>query len=184
MKQLRKLILSQPGVADCQMKLRLLSYLQSSPEKAACLEAFSQAQRYLAEQLAEGADTLAGLVPADPKSWRVSVIHAGAMLLLQHVPLQISLALIWLNANQHEEPVPEYVRFNKKMVSLIDIQIFIPDWLELQWSKVAQHLEANLSIGPWQAQSHGWQISVTGTSVAQLTHREVMLRWLEAVGVI
>lgn len=58
------------------------------------------------------------------------------MLLLQHAPLQISLALIRLNANQHEEPVPEFVRFNKKIVSLIDIQIFIPDWLELQWSKV------------------------------------------------
>lgn len=74
MKQLRQLILSQPGVADCQMKLRLLSYLQSSPEKAAGLEAFSQAQRYLAEKLAEGSDALTGLASTDPKSRRGLVI--------------------------------------------------------------------------------------------------------------
>ena len=102
MKHLRKLILSQPGVAGCQMELRLLSYLQSSPEKAACLEAFSQAQRYLAEKLAECADALASLAPAGPRNWRASVIHSGAMLLLQHVPVQISLALICPDADQRE----------------------------------------------------------------------------------
>lgn len=51
--------------ATCQMKLRLLSYLQSSPVKAACLEAFSQAQRCLAEKLAESADALDSTARAD-----------------------------------------------------------------------------------------------------------------------
>ena len=76
-KQLRKLILSQPNVAGCDIKLKLLSYLQSSPEKAACLEAFCQAQRHLAEKLAETADALARLVPAGPTSCRASVIQSG-----------------------------------------------------------------------------------------------------------
>lgn len=184
MKQLRQLILSQPSVAGCQMKLRLLSYLQSSPEKAACLEAFSQAQRYLAEKLAESADALARLVPAGPTIWRASVIQSGAMLLLQHVPLQISLALIRLDADQSEGPRPELAKFNKKIVALSDLQSMILDWLDLHWTKIPQHPEADMSIGRWQAQSQGWQIWVTGAPVAQLTHREVMLRWMGAVGVV
>ena len=183
-KQLRKLILSQPNVAGCDMKLKLLSYLQSSPEKAACLEAFCQAQRHLAEKLADTADALARLVPAGPTSWRASVTQSGAMLLLLHVPLQISIALVRLDADRREEPVPEFERFNKKIVALSDLQSFIPDWLDLHWSKVPQHPEADLSIGRWQAQSQGWQIWVTGAPVAQLTHREVMLRWMGAVGVV
>ena len=166
------------------MELRLLSYLQSSPEKAACLEAFCQAQRYLADKLAECADALASLAPVGPRNWRASVIHSGAMLLLHHVPLQISLALICPDADQREEPNPEFAQFNKKIVALSDLQSFIPDWLELHWSKVPQHPEANLSVGRWQAQSHGWQIWVTGAPVAQLSHREVMLRWVGAVGVV
>ena len=176
MKQLRQLILSQPGVAGCQMELRLLSYLQASPEKAACLEAFSQAQRYLAEKLAECADALASLAPSGPRNWRASVIHSGAMLLLHHVPLQISLTLIRLDADQREEPHPAFAKFVKKIVALSDLQTFIPDWLNLHWRKVSQHLEAKLSIGRCQGQNYGWQIWVMGTSVAQLTRREVMLR--------
>ena len=184
MKQLRQLILSQPGVAGCDMKLKLLSYLQSSPEKAACLEALCQAQRHMAEKLAETADALARLVPAGPISWRASVTQSGAMLLLLHVPLQISIALVRLDADRREGPVPEFERLNKKTVALSDLQSFIPDWLDLHWTKLPQHPEADLSIGRWQAQSQGWQIWVTGAPVAQLTHREVMLRWMGAVGVV
>lgn len=183
-KQLHQLILTQPGVASCQMELRLLSYLQSSPEKAACLEAFSQAQRYWAEKLAECADALASLAPAGPRNWRASVIHSGAMLLLHHVPLNISLALIRLDDDQREEPNSEFAQFNKKIVALSDLQSFIPDWLDLHWTKVPQHPEADLSIGRWQAQSQGWQIFVSGAPVAQLTHREVMLRWMGVVGAV
>ena len=184
MKQLRQLILSQPGITGCQIKLRLLSYLQSSPEKAACLEVFCQAQRHLAEKLAECADALASLAPAGTRSWRASVTQSGAMLLLLHVPLQISIALVRLDDGQREEPNPEFVKFDKKIVALSDLQSFIPDWLDLHWRKVPQHPEADLSIGRWQAQSHGWQIWVSGKPVAQLTHREVMLRWMGAVGAV
>ena len=184
MKQLHKLILSQPGITACQLNLKLLSYLQSSPEKAACLEAFCQAQRHLAEKLAENADALARLVPAGPTSWRASVTQSGAMLLLLHVPLQISIALVRLDADLREGPVPEFERFDKKIVALSDLQCFIPDWLDLHWTKIPQHPEADLSIGRWQAQSQGWQIWVTGAPVAQLTYREVMLRWMGAVGVV
>ncbi len=183
MKQLRQLILSQLGIAGCQMKLRLLSYLQSSPEKAACLEAFSQAQRFLAEKLAECADALASLAPPAPRNWRASVARAGAMLILHHVPLQISLSLIRLNSDRHEKTNPEFAKFDKKIVALTDLKALIPDWLDLHWSKVPQHPESKLSIGRWQAQSHGWQIWVSGVPAAQLTHREVMLRWMGAVGV-
>jgi hypothetical protein len=183
-KQLRKLIRSQPGVTGCQMKLKLLSYLQSSPEKAACLEAFCQAQRHLAEKLADTADALARLVPAGPTSWRASVTQSGAMLLLLHVSLQISITLVRQDADRREGAVPEFERFNKKIVALSDLQSFIPDWLDLHWSKVTQHPETDLSIGRWQAQGQGWQIWVTGAPVAQLTHREVMLRWLGAIGAV
>ena len=138
----------------------------------------------MAEKLAETADALARLVPAGPISWRASVTQSGAMLLLLHVPLQISIALVRLDADRREGPVPEFERLNKKTVALSDLQSFIPDWLDLHWTKLPQHPEADLSIGRWQAQSQGWQIWVTGAPVAQLTHREVMLRCMSAVGVV
>lgn len=183
MQSLRRLILSQPGVAGCQMKLLLLSYLQSIPEKAACLEAFSQAQRYLAEKLAEGADALALLAPAGPRSWRGLLGQDGLTLSLQHVQLQISLTLIPLGADKNEKPILEFSRFDKQIVSLSELQAFIPDWLDLHWTKVPQHPEADLSVGRWQAEGHGFQLWITGLPSARLTHREVMLRWMGAVAV-
>ena len=176
--QLRRLILSKPGIAGCQMQLRLLPALHYQAEKAACLEAFSQAQRFLAERMADCADALAALVPPAPKSWRASVTHGGAMLVLQHWPLQIWLAISRQEAPLASQPVPEFAAFEKQTIALSAVQMFIPDWVDLQWSKVDQHPEADLSVGRWQAQSHGWRIWVTGNPSAQLTHREVMLRWM------
>ena len=182
MQRLRRLIRSQPGIAGCQMKLLLLSYLQSASDKAACLEAFSQAQRYLAEKLAEGADALALLVPAGPRCWAASVTEGGAMLVLQHMRLQISLSLALLDTNEDEEPEAGFDRLDQQIISLKDVETFIPEWLELHWIKVPQHPEAHLSTGRWQAEGHGFQLWITGIPSAQLTHREVMLRWMAAVG--
>jgi len=134
--------------------------------------------------LAESADALARLAPAGPTSWRGSVVQSGAMLLLQHVPLQISLALHRLDDDYSVCASPQFAKFNKKIVSLNDLQSLIPDWLDLHWTKLPQHPEANLSTGRWQAQYLGLQIWLTGAPVAQLTHREVMLRWMGAVGVV
>ncbi len=181
--RLRRLILSQPGVTGCQMQLLLLFYLQSAPEKAACLEAFSQAQRYLAEKLAEGADALALLMPAGPRCWAASVTEGGAMLVLEHMRLQISLSIAALGTPDDEKRVAEFARFNKQIISLSDIQESIPDWLDMHWTKVPEHPEADLSVGRWQAESRGWRFWITGNPSAQLTHREVMLRWVGAVGV-
>ena len=181
--QLRQLILSQPGIAGCQMQLRLLSSLHSLTEKAACLEAFSQAQRFLAERMTDSADALAALVPPTPKSWRASVSRDGAMLVLQHWPLQIWVAISQQGAPLGSQPVSEFTAFEKQTIALRDVKMFIPDWVDLQWRKVEQHPEADLSVGRWQAQSHGWQIWVTGNPSAQLTHREVMLRWMGVLGV-
>ena len=96
-------------------------------------------------------------------------------------PLQISSALIRLNADQREGLDPA---FDKKIVALTDLQTFIPNWLELRWSKVDQHPGAKLSIGRWQAQGDGWQLCVASAPVAQLSHREVMLRSMSAVGAV
>lgn len=182
---LRQLILWQPGITGCQMELRPLSSLHSTSEKVACLEAFSQAQRYLAEKLAEGADALASLAPASPRSWRASVIHGGGMLLLEHSQLQVSLMLVRLDADHDshlDKPINEFAAFNKKTLALSDIGAFIPDWLDLHWSRVPQKAGAQQSVGQWQAQGHGFQLWMMATSGAQLTHREVMLRWMSAVG--
>ena len=56
------------------------------------------------------------------------------MLVLQHVQLQISLTLIPLDAGK-DEPVPQFAVLDKKTVTLKDAQIFIPDWLDLHWTR-------------------------------------------------
>ena len=181
--RLRQLILAQPGISGCKMQLRMLSSLHSLTERAACLEAFSQAQRFLAERMVDCADALAALVPIGPKSWRASVRHDGAMLVLQHWQLQI-----WVAISRHEvplgsQPVPEFAAFDKRTIDLNDIHMFVPDWLDLHWTKVEPYLGADLSEGRWEAHHHRWQIWVTGNPSAQLTHREVMLRWMGVLGV-
>ena len=143
MQRLRRLILSQPGVAGCQMKLRLLTSLHLVAEKAASLEAFSQAQSYFAEKLVDGADALAGLIPAGPRSWRASATGKGTRLELQHEALQIWLAISRLDG----QPIPDVVRFHAQRVSLSDVRMFVPDWLALHWTQLPQHPHADLSVG-------------------------------------
>ena len=102
-------------------------------------------------------------------------------------PLQISSALIRLNADQREGFDPAFAKFDKfdkKIAALTGLQTFIPNWLELQWSKVNQHPGAKLSIGRWQAQGDGWQLCVASALVALLSHREAILCSMGAFGAV
>ena len=102
-------------------------------------------------------------------------------------PLQITSALIRLNADQREGFDPAFAKFDKfdkKIAALTGLQTFIPSWLELQWSKVNQHPGAKLSIGRWQAQGDGWQLCVASALVALLSHREAILCSMGAFGAV
>ena len=99
-------------------------------------------------------------------------------------PLQISSALIRLNADQRGGHDPAFAKFDKKIAALTGLQTFIPNWLELGRSKVNQHPGAKLSIGRWQAQGDGWQLCVASALVELLNHREVMLRSMGAFGAV
>ena len=102
-------------------------------------------------------------------------------------PLQISSALIRLNADQREGFDPAFAKFDKfdkKIAALTGLQTFIPNWLELQWSKVNQHPGAKLSIGRWQVRGDGWQLCVASALVALLSHREAILCPMVAFGAV
>ena len=102
-------------------------------------------------------------------------------------PLQISSALIRLNADQREGFDPAFAKFDKfdkKIAALTGLQTFIPNWLELEWSKVNQHSGAKLSIGRWQAQGDGWQLCLASAPVALLSHREAILCSMGAFGAV
>lgn len=174
-RQLRQLIESQLGVARCQMKVVDLSSIHSLRVRVACLEAFSQAQHYLAGRMADCADALAGLDPSANRSWIASVGRHGASLALENESLQIWLSI----ARPDRTPVPEFSRFARKTLELRDVDVFIPDWLGLHWRRV--EIERDLSVGQWVTECHGWQVNVYGRPTAQLTHREVMLRLMGAV---
>ncbi len=176
--QLRELIESMPGIAGCSLELGVIWFANAPQNRAACLEAFSQAQRYLAERMADCAEASARLVPSDPRDWRASVNQDSTQLALDHWPQQIWLAISRIDG----QPVPEFATLANKVVQLSDIQRWVPDWLGLHWSRVAEHPDADLSVGRWQAQSDEWKLWVTGKPSAQLTHREVMLRWMGVVG--
>lgn len=174
-RQLRQRIESQVGVTGCQMEVVDPLSIHSFRVKAACLEALSQAQRYLADRMADCADALAGLDPSASRSWSASVDRHGASLALENWSLQI-----WLSISRPDRaPVPEFNSFARKTIELRDVEAFIPDWLGLHWSRV--EIDRDLSVGQWVAETHGWRVNVYGRPTAQLTHREVMLRWMGAV---
>lgn len=174
-RQLRQLIESQVGVTGCQMEVVCPSAVHSLRVKAACLEALSQAQRDLANRMADCADGLAGLMPPDPRSWKASVGRGGESLALENWPLRI-----WLSISRLDRaPAPEFNSFAGRTLELSDVGALIPDWLGLHWSRV--ELDGDLSVGQWVAERNGWRVNVYGRPTQQLTHREVMLRLMGAV---
>jgi hypothetical protein len=174
-RQLRRLIVGQAGITGCQLTVVCPSSVHSLRVKAACLEALSQAQRDLAERMADCADGLAGLMPPDPRSWKASVGRGGESLALENWPLQI-----WLSISRLDRaPAPEFNSFAGRTLELSDVGALIPDWLGLHWSRV--ELDGDLSVGQWVAESNGWRVNVYGRPTQQLTHSEVMLRLMGAV---
>ncbi len=100
---------------------------------------------------------------------------AGQSLMLQSWPLQIWIAISRLD----RQPAPEFNSFAQKTVELRHVEGLIEDWLGLHWNKV--EFDGDLSVGQWVAERNGWRVNVYGEPGSQLTHREVMLRWMGAV---
>jgi hypothetical protein len=173
--QLRKRIGTQPGITSWKMEVVWLSSPTALRLKAACMEAFSQAQRYLADRMGESADALAELDPSFNRSWKATLGDAGASLELECWPREIRLSI----SRVDHTPAPEFSNFVGKTLELQDVEIFIGDWLELHWRQVVH--DGDLSVGQWVAECQGWRIHVYGKPTAQLTHRQVMLRLMGAV---
>lgn len=125
--QLRGLLTSIPGVSECSMRLCWISVLHSAAGKAACLEAISEAQSYLAGKMASCAEALTGLYQTDLLNWHAWVDPDGTELILAHRPLEIGLTIGRIDG----QPVPEFARFAGRTIALTNAQVFIADWLGL-----------------------------------------------------
>ncbi|MFS2033425.1 hypothetical protein ACEN8I_05290 [Polaromonas sp. CT11-55] len=164
-----------PEIQTYQLKAEALSDLRSLRAKAACLEAFSQAQRYLAERMAECSDALAGLHPPASRRWRASVGNGGNCLELDSRDLGIGIAIFRSNRAPH----PQFSTFSGRYLELGDLATLELDWMSLVWAQVLS--DGDLSVGQWVARSQHWMIHLYASTTAPLAHREVMLRWMEAV---
>lgn len=176
--QLRGLLTSMPGISACHMRVCWMSALHATVDKATCLEAIGEAQSYLAGKTASCTEALRALYKPERQNWHAWVDPTGAELILAHRPLEISLTLRRLDG----QPVPKFARFAGTTVGLTDIEILITDWLRVHWKQIPQHPSADLSTGRWEAQTDGWRVWITGNPSAQLSHRDVMLRWMGALG--
>ncbi|MGH6637343.1 MAG: hypothetical protein ACREBY_01925 [Polaromonas sp.] len=172
-RQLRAWLQGRAEIYDFQMELKEVSTLHGLGAKAACIEAVSQAQEFLAERMTGCAMSLAGITAALGQRWQASVIAGGTSLELRmpHVQLQLSVS------RMDRAPPPEFERFANKRLRLSDIEGLIPALMTLHWHQLEG--VSDLSVGEWVAENRGWRINLCADPGSSLDHREVMRRWME-----
>jgi len=109
--------------------------------KAACLEVFSQAQRYLADRIAECSDALAGLEPPAWRRWKAAVGEGGKFLELEGRYLNISIA----GSRRDKKPTPQFQVLSGRYIELGDLKVLDFDWVGLAWARVMS--DGDLSVG-------------------------------------
>ena len=144
--------------------------------KAAAVEAFSQAQQFLAERLANGADALAGLTYTLNNRWSASVTRQGTQLELRNLPSQLRVSV----SRFEGIPLPDFERYAGQSFSLQRMEDLIPNWLGLHWSQLEPR--SDLQEGEWMATYQNWRVNLYADPSSGLDHREVMLRYLQVCG--
>jgi uncharacterized protein YceK len=171
-KQLERLLDQRQDIAAYRLEVAELRALYSLGLKAACMEAISQMQRFLAERMTECADSLAALAHTFGMRWKASVLDGGRCLDLQSIPTQLRISISRVDGT----PAHELDRYVGRSIGLGEIEELIPGWLGLRWCELDSI--GDLSQGEWVADSRGWRINLCGEPGSGLEHREVMLRYM------
>jgi hypothetical protein len=141
--------------------------------KTAAIEAFSQAQRFLAEQMGECADALAGLTFTLTNHWSASVSEKGKILVLRNTASQLRLTLSHVNG----VAMPVFDEYGGESFGLERLEELIPDWLGLGWHQ--EVAGGAMKAGKWESIHGDWQVTLYAEPGSGLTHRSVMLRYMQ-----
>ena len=150
-----------------------LENLHSMALKNAAIESFSLAQRFMAERMSDCADALAGLTYSTNNRWSASVSEDGKLLELKNIPSQLRVTVSHVN----KIAMPVFDDYGGESFGLERLEELIPDWLGLGWHQ--QVAGGAMKAGKWDAIHEDWQVTLYAEPGSGLTHRSVMLRYMQ-----
>jgi hypothetical protein len=171
--QLHSFLKPHTAINVYRIELVELQSLHRLTVKTAAIEAISQAQRYLAERMAECADSLAGLTYSLNNRWSATVSKNVKALELRNSASQLRIALSHVNRIN----MPVFDPYAGHSIGLHRIEELIPDWLGLGWHQQVD--SGAMRAGKWEAVEGDWRVSLYAEPGSDLSHRAVMLRYMQ-----
>lgn len=172
-RQLWAFLNRNPHINVFRIEIVQLQSLHRLTVKTAAIEAISQAQRYLAERMAECADSLAGLTYILTNRWSATVTKDGKLLELRNPASQLRLTLSDVNGIS----MPILEQYGGASFGLQRMEELTPDWLGLGWHQEVDR--GAMRAGKWVATTGDWQVSLYAEPGSGLSHRAVMLRYMQ-----
>lgn len=171
--QLSEFLNARADISVFWIKFVELENLHTLAFKNAAIESFSLAQRFLAEKMGDCADALAGLTYSTNKHWSASVSEEGTHLELRNAASQLWMTLSHVNGMA----MPVFDDYGGESFGLERLEELIPDWLGLGWHQ--EVAGGAMKAGKWEAIHGDWQVSLYAEPGSGLTHRSVMLRYMQ-----
>lgn len=172
-KQLQIFLNKNPAIDVFRIEIVQLQSLHRLTVKTAAIEAISQGQRFLAERMAECADSLAGLTYSLNNRWSATVSKDDKLLELRNTASQLRMTLSDVNGIS----MPVFEQYGGESFGLQRMEELIPDWLGLGWHQLVDR--GAMRAGNWVAVSGDWQVSLYAEPGSDLSHRAVMLRYMQ-----
>lgn len=174
-KSLKDLLDSRREVGSFRMEVTEPSGLLGAGERIACMEAISQAARFLAERVNGCADSLTALALTNIRRWPCRLTKDGKWLELKSPAIQLKLAISRLGRG----PDQAVEALASRSVAFSELRSLVPDWTSLQWERMVWGGDGPQS--QWSAQAEGRQISLAELLGSRLTHQEVMRRLMACI---
>ena len=175
--QLQSYLKKHPAIDVFRIETVQLQSLHRLTVKSAAIEAISQAQRFLAERMAECADSLAGVTYSLSNRWSASVGKDEKVLELRNTASQLRITLADVNGIS----MPVFEPYGGQSFGLQRMEELIPNWLGLGWHQQEDWGDnrGDIKAGKWMAISGDWQVSLSAEPGSSLSHRAVMLRYMQ-----
>ncbi|MDO8772262.1 MAG: hypothetical protein Q7K57_26880 [Burkholderiaceae bacterium] len=174
-KSLKQLLASRLEVASYRMEVTETPDLLGPGERTACMEAISQAARFLAERVNGCADALTALALSYMQRWPCRLTKDGKWLELKNPTLKLQLAISRLDLG----PDQAVEALAGRIVAFSELRSLVPDCTGLRWERVewgGDHPQSR-----WSAKAEGRQISLAELPGSRLTHPEVMRRLMACI---
>ena len=171
--QLRSFLNLKPEINVFRIEMVELQSLHRLSVKTAAIEAISQAQRFLAERMAECADSLARVTYSLNNHWSATVSKDKKILELRNTASRLRITLSHVNRIS----MPAFDQYSGESFGLQRLEELIPDWLGLGWHQ--QVARDAMRAGKWEAVQGDWEVSLYAEPGSELTHRAVMLRYMQ-----